>query len=405
MFVSHKLFPIFIVSFTLLLIFLIVTSGDDHVENFSEILDKVKKITQCFDKPIETQIVQNGQFWVLNNYIKASERFKCHESVTITTQGDFTFLENLPILVERWKGPISVALYAPGTDFKHTIDSIRYLRRCNSPLIAKFVTFHIFFDLEHVPKKIFQLEEGFDCDRKNPPYPTKTTYKTSQNLLYPINVARNIARKMSQTHFILPLDIELFPNPDFIPKFLSMIARNQPPLDRPNPRVFPLPVFEIESGQKLPDNKTQLRELLSKNLAIPFHEKICPTCHNIPEFASWMKTRETPNLSVFHVGKRNGRFFHWEPIFVGTNTDPWYDERLSWEGKKDKMTQGYVLCVQDYDFMILDNAFLVHKPGIKTRNRDSERRKKIVKKSKEIIEGRILPQLGYLFGTRDGCNI
>ena len=31
------------------------------------------------------------------------------------------------------------------------------------------------------------------------------------------------------------------------------------------------------------------------------------------------------------------------------------------------MTQGFQLCVLDYDFMILNNAFLVHKPGIKTR--------------------------------------
>lgn len=44
-------------------------------------------------------------------------------------------------------------------------------------------------------------------------------------------------------------------------------------------------------------------------------------------------------LDVFHVGKRTGNFVHWEPIFIGTHDDPLYDERLSWEGKSDKMTQ------------------------------------------------------------------
>lgn len=44
-------------------------------------------------------------------------------------------------------------------------------------------------------------------------------------------------------------------------------------------------------------------------------------------------------MDVFHVGKRHGKFVHWEPIFIGTHQDPYYDERLSWEGKKDKMTQ------------------------------------------------------------------
>lgn len=34
-----------------------------------------------------------------------------------------------------------------------------------------------------------------------------------------------------------------------------------------------------------------------------------------------------------------GYFVHWEPIYIGTHADPHYDERLSWEGKSDKMTQ------------------------------------------------------------------
>lgn len=42
---------------------------------------------------------------------------------------------------------------------------------------------------------------------------------------------------------------------------------------------------------------------------------------------------------MFFVGKRTGSFVHWEPIYIGTNADPYYDERLSWEGRSDKMTQ------------------------------------------------------------------
>lgn len=44
-------------------------------------------------------------------------------------------------------------------------------------------------------------------------------------------------------------------------------------------------------------------------------------------------------MDVFHVGKRQGKYVHWEPIFIGTHQDPHYDDRLSWEGKADKMTQ------------------------------------------------------------------
>ncbi|XP_044262843.1 beta-1,4-glucuronyltransferase 1-like [Tribolium madens] len=368
------------------------------------VLRTVKTLTQCYDRPMVSQIVQKGPFWVLTNYIKASKRFKCHESVTITTQGDFTFLENLSTLVERWEGPISIALYAPGTDFGRTIDSIRYLRHCDSPLIAKFVTFHIFFDGEHTPKQIVKPEEDFfDCGQ-NPPFRTNSTYKNSKNLLYPINVGRNVARELAQTHFILPLDIELFPNPGFIPKFLSMIARNHPPLNRPNPRVFPLPVFEIESGLKLPNNKTQLRELLTKNLAIPFHKDICFSCHNIPDLQKWTQLNETHNFSVFSVTKRQNEHQHWEPFYVGTNFEPWYDERFSWEGKSDKRVQGYVLCLLDYDFMVLDNAFLVHKPGIKKITRD-KKRLKYEKKTNKLIRERFLPEMNFLYNFKNNCKV
>ncbi len=49
-------------------------------------------------------------------------------------------------------------------------------------------------------------------------------------------------------------------------------------------------------------------------------------------------------METFHVAKREGRFHHWEPIYVGTHADPLYDERLTWDGRGDKMTQVPVLC-------------------------------------------------------------
>ena len=79
--------------------------------------------------------------------------------------------------------------------------------------------------------------------------------------------------------------------------------------------------------------------MLNKGTAIPFHKKLCPGCHNIPKSKEWMASPETTGLHVFHIGKRTGYFVHWEPIFIGTHSDPLYDERLSWEGKSDKMTQ------------------------------------------------------------------
>lgn len=97
---------------------------------------------------------QRGDYWVLYNYVTADKRFKCHESITYSTHADYSFMDNLVPLVERWKGPVSIAMHAPGSDFENTIDSIAYLRDCTTPLIKEYVTFHVFFSTKHVPKEV-----------------------------------------------------------------------------------------------------------------------------------------------------------------------------------------------------------------------------------------------------------
>lgn len=79
--------------------------------------------------------------------------------------------------------------------------------------------------------------------------------------------------------------------------------------------------------------------MLKNGSAITFHKKVCPDCHTVPKSKEWTNAKPKPGINVFHTGKRTGYHLHWEPIFIGTHNDPLYDERLSWEGKMDKMTQ------------------------------------------------------------------
>lgn len=164
-------------------------------------------------------------------------------------------------------------------------------------------------------------------------------YKVEEDLLYPVNVGRNVARESVQTHYVFPSDIELYPSPNIIPSFLKLIAENKGPLLSKNPKVFPLSIFEVAADQTVPNNKTVLAQMLRNGSAILFHKHLCPDCHNVPKSKQWLDANETKGLNVFHVGKRIASFMHWEPIYIGTNNDPLYDERLSWEGKSDKMTQ------------------------------------------------------------------
>lgn len=174
-------------------------------------------------------------------------------------------------LPSRWNSPISIALHAPGTDFIPTVNSIKYLRDClpESNLVRQFVTFHIYFSSKHVPKIVsgrvvvvvysFRvckycmtsflchlqvpkhdkvLTTAYNCTIP-PPFANTTSaqlYKAQKKLLYPVNVGRNVARDAAMTHFILASDIELYPNPGLVRKFLEMIARNDDIMKRKNPR-------------------------------------------------------------------------------------------------------------------------------------------------------------------------
>ena len=65
--------------------------------------------------------------------------------------------------------------------------------------------------------------------------------------------------------------------------------------------------------------------------------------------------------------------------------------------------QGYAMCVLDYDFAILNNAFLIHRPGIKlAQQAKASYRHSAAQES--LINNVIMPELKQLYGTRKGCS-
>lgn len=270
-------------------------------------------------------------------------------------------------------------------------------------------TFHIYFDLSHIPGQV-PRQDSLLHKRPNCQLPeglTETvTYKKKLGLVYPVNVARNVARESATTHFVFPSDIELYPSPNLIPDFLEMIRRNDKKLTKSQPRVFVNSIFEIAANHSLPNTKTELIKLMKSNTVIPFHKNVCPQCHKIPHSKEWLEAAVKPGLDVLHVGKRIKPFQHWEPIYIGTNQEPSYDERLSWEGRSDKMAQGYKLCLKNYQFHILDNAFLIHRPGIKTKKTlHSAINLKKISAQNELLKKTIFPEIKKLYGVRKGCEM
>lgn len=60
-------------------------------------------LRECTTRPLRPFYQQRGDYWVLENYIPAVMSFRCDESITYTTHGDYTFLDNLDPLTSRWQ--------------------------------------------------------------------------------------------------------------------------------------------------------------------------------------------------------------------------------------------------------------------------------------------------------------
>lgn len=383
----------------------------------------VRLVTKCQDRGRQLSIRERGDFLVFHNVIPAAKEYLCHESITLATQGDYTFLDNLERLVTRWNGPISVSLYAPGDDFNATLLSVAYMRQCQNELIKDYVTFHLLYDRQHYPKNlgsriydiIAQYDDPIDCDSfEVPPYyniKRSDMYKTKQNLTYPINVARNVAIQESQTHYILAADMELIPSEGIIDNFLGMIARDYEDWDTSalmqidisdKKEVYAIALMEVTADSKVPETKTQLQAMYDDKKAFFFAQKVCIACQGIPKRNSWINATVTEGLHVFVTAKRRGSFERWEPVYIGTRADPLFDERVTWEGTTNKMIQAFVMCLLDYDFHVLDNAFFVHRPGIKKK---SSQTKKDKHEMAALITKTIAPELLSIYGKRKGCVV
>ncbi|XP_058819198.1 beta-1,4-glucuronyltransferase 1-like [Topomyia yanbarensis] len=378
--------------------------------NQSQLMEQLRSLYDCKSVDDSYRIEQRGNFWVLKNFITPDREqpLRCYETITYTTHADYRFLENIVPLLERWQAPISIAVYAPGEEFDLAIEALRFHMFCHrqSYLMEEYASVHLYFDFDRMPSKPIDYYRNltfkpYNCpvNSEGSPEPDRTS-----NREYPVNVGRNIARDAAQTHFVLASDIELYPNPGFIEMFQRMIANPVYRYTLQTPSVYVLPIFEVAETSTVPEDKIELLRMMKHGDAIKFHEKICEQCHTVPNYEEWkrvIKTDETMDILV--TAKRKGQFEVWEPIYVGTKQDPLYDERLSWEGKFDKMTQGYIMCVLGYNFHVLDNGFLVHKPGMKTVSEAS--RPDLENRQRKFIDTTIFAELKILFGEAHSCSI
>ncbi|XP_068623223.1 beta-1,4-glucuronyltransferase 1-like [Battus philenor] len=191
------------------------------------------------------------------------------------------------------------------------------------------------------------------------------TFRKENRLIYPINVGRNSARNASNTNYFIVSDIEMVPSDGLAQKFLKMVRKLMGDKKRDEgcifaKTIFVVPLFEVEKGEEIPRDKKTLVRLVAANRASYFHQKVCSHCQRFPGLQSWLLRPSPKVLEPMLIARREYPYHRWEPLYFGTQREPWYSETLSWEGRQDKMTQMLELCLQEYRMVVLDGGFLSH---------------------------------------------
>jgi len=199
-----------------------------------------------------------------------------YDDVTLATQCSANHLHHVVMQINRWTGPISVAVFAPNDQASFATDAILSMGEC-WPEIKKRVTFHLVYPTNH-PADLSASVGMIDhdgCDdllAKISSYGNDATQNYAGDIPYPHNVARNAARRGVATEFVFLVDIDVMPSLGLRDDFVDF-ARRQDVFDNAafDRTVFVIPCFELQSGLTCPDDKVLLNAKSKEGIIRPFH--------------------------------------------------------------------------------------------------------------------------------------
>ncbi|KAF0029118.1 beta-1,4-glucuronyltransferase 1 [Scophthalmus maximus] len=282
--------------------------------------------------------------------------------LALATHTTINNLHHLESLLERWKNPLSVAIFAHGQDVKFAT-ALVYALSFFCPQIQALVDFHLVClsgETASFPEQDHEHFAGLeDCasvfSRLQTHRDEHKNYAMSGNISYPNNLLRNVARGGVESSYVLVVDIDMMPSADLHQRFLAMILSRQPAGDE----VFVLPAFEIRHARKMPATKPELVQLYQVGEVRPFYEELCPRCQAPTNYSRWVNShvRGTGSLEVAYTLTWADP---WEPFYIGPHTVPLYDENFKQYGF-NRISQACELHVAGYRFSVLSSAFVVHR--------------------------------------------
>ncbi|KAK7444270.1 hypothetical protein VKT23_015280 [Stygiomarasmius scandens] len=246
------------------------------------------------------------------------------EDITVTTLITSNRFAVFARLVERYQGPISVAIHVPNTksSMNALLDSLHKLYT-SSPKMALYVDVHLVID---------------SFDRQ-------------------FNTWRNVARLFARSDFVMMLDIDF----SICTDFRNALKGNKAMLDklREGNSAFVIPAFEYVRHQEgldeaaFPRNKKDLVSLMKAKRIDMFHASWEPG-HNSTDYPRYYAA--TPG-EVYKVTKYQSAY---EPyVIFKKEGPPWCDERFVGYGG-NKAACLFEMYLSGISYYVLADHFIIH---------------------------------------------
>uniref|UniRef100_A0A3Q3AJP8 LARGE xylosyl- and glucuronyltransferase 2 n=1 Tax=Kryptolebias marmoratus TaxID=37003 RepID=A0A3Q3AJP8_KRYMA len=274
-------------------------------------LEELDEDDLCYDFRRERLTVHRVHLYFLQYEYTTTED---DTDITLVAQLSMDRLQMLEAICKHWEGPISLALYMSDAEAQ------QFLRYAQASEILK--------------------------KRKNVGY--HIVYKEGQ--FYPVNLVRNIALKNANTPYVFLTDV------DFLPMYglYNYLRKSVVQLDMAHTKkALVVPAFEtLRYRLSFPKSKAELLSMLDMGTLYTFRYHVWQKGHAPTNYAKW-RTSTTPYKVEWEPD--------FEPYVVVRRNCPEYDQRFVGFGW-NKVSHIMELDAEEYDLMVLPNAFMIHMP-------------------------------------------
>ncbi|XP_029438002.1 LARGE xylosyl- and glucuronyltransferase 2 isoform X2 [Rhinatrema bivittatum] len=275
-------------------------------------LEELDEDDQCYDFRRERMMMHRVHLSFLQHdpYVPSAEE----ADVTLVAQLSMDRLQMLEVICKHWEGPMSLALYMSDSEAQ------QFLRYAQASELLKSRTnigYHI-------------------------------VYREGQ--FYPVNLLRNVALKNALTPYVFLADIDFLPMYGLYHYLRKSILQQDMASTK---KAFIVPAFEtLRYRLTFPKSKAELLTMLDMGALYIFRYHVWTKGHAPTNYAKW-RTATMPYKVEWEAD--------FEPYIVVRQDCPEFDERFLGFGW-NKVSHIIELDAQEYELVVLPDAFMVHMP-------------------------------------------